>query len=203
VRAAFKENRVAFGEVRKNLNPRRKQASQWLRFTLHQNEYARIGEKFSYNIKESISILLTLKENGADFCSDFESDLAIMNTYTQHADYIQGLVRHAEVNNGATGADLERLVEARQFAWTTWNATRKHFKCHLKVNKKDKSAREARKAIKHLLIAQRNVHSIRCLMRMLIKRTTWRQVYLTTQGRELTHVCTSHIATASQAMQII
>jgi hypothetical protein len=40
-------------------------------------------------------------------------------------------------------------------------------------------------------------------MRMLIKRTTWKQVYLTEQGRELTRVCTKHIDQASSAMQTI
>ena len=203
VRHAFKENRVAFGHVRKNLNPRRKNANQWLRFTLHQNEYAKIGEKFDNNFSETIAILKAMKAGGADFCADFNQDLKKMETYTLHVDYIRGLVLHAEVNNGATGADRDRLVEARQFAWTTWNATRKHFNCHLKTNRNDENAKNAREAIKHLLIAQRNTHSIRCLMRMLIKRTTYKQVYLTEQGRELTRVCTKHIDQASSAMQTI
>jgi hypothetical protein len=180
VRHAFKENKKAFGAVRKNLNPRRKNANQWLRFTLHQSEYAKIGEKMDNNFRETIAILKAMKAGGADFCADFDQDLARMETYTQHVDYIHGLVLHAETNNGATGADRDRLVEARQFGWTTWNAARKHFKCHLKVNRRDQNAKDARNAIKHLLIAQRNTHSIRCLMRMLIKRTTWKQVYLTT-----------------------
>jgi hypothetical protein len=203
VRAAFKQNREAFGAVRKNLNPRRKNANQWLRFTLHQNEYAKIGERYENNFRETLAILKAMKAGGADFCADFDRDIKRIETYTQHVDYIHGLVLHAESNNGATGADKDRLVEARQFAWATWNATRKHFACHLKTNRGDQNAKQARAAIKHLLIAQRNRHSIRCLMRMLIKRTTWKQVYLTQQGRELTAVCTKHIDQAANAMQTI
>jgi len=124
-------------------------------------------------------MLRALETTGANFCEDFEADIQSMERYTEHSDYLHGLVVHALANNGATGAEKERLVVAREFVWNNWILTRKHFRCHIRMNPNDQHAKDARRVIKHLLIAPRNVHSVRCLMRMLIKRTTWRQVYLT------------------------
>lgn len=71
VRAAFKDNRKAFKSVRQNLNPRRKKINRWLRFQLHENEFAKIGEKFSSNFEEAITILRAMNEGGAQFCEGF------------------------------------------------------------------------------------------------------------------------------------
>lgn len=120
VRAAFKDNRKAFKEVRQNLNPRRKKVNQWLRFQLHENEFAKIGERFSFNFEETIAVLSAMKTQGAGFCADFDKDLEAMENYTVHANYFDQLLDHARSNNGSTGAERQQLVAARQFVWQQW-----------------------------------------------------------------------------------
>jgi len=215
VREAFKDNRQAWKSVRQNLNPRRKKVNRWLRFQLHENEFARVSEKYSSNFEESITILRAMKEGGASFCKDFENDLIDMENYTLHADYFDNLLQHAKTHNGATGAERPKLIEAREFVWHHWKNTQKHMDCHLEAIKANvelsaeqkqvlvEQAKDNKNAIKHLLIAKSKNHSIRCLLRMLIKRTTFGQVFLAEQGAQLSQVCTAHINKATLAMQAI
>lgn len=141
VKAAFKSNKDAFKDVRKTLNPRRKHENKWLRFTLHQSEMAKIGEKYGSSFEKTILILRSMKDAGADFCPGFELDFTtIANGYKVHQAYLQGMVSHAEANNGATGAEKHLLVESREFVWTAWNLSRKHIACHLEKNPEDEAA---------------------------------------------------------------
>lgn len=117
-----------------------------------------------------------------------------MENYTVHVEYLDELLEHARANNGATGAERARLIQARKFIWKHWKNTQRHMDCQLEAIKgnKDLSGSEKKelrqqvhqnkKAIKHLLIAKSKQHSVRCLYRMLIKRTTWRNLYLEEQG---------------------
>lgn len=51
-----------------------------------------------------------------------------------------------------------------------------------------------------MLIAKTNHHSIRCLLRMLIKRTSWRQLYMSNQGQRVSDQCTEHINKAQETV---
>jgi len=201
VKQTYKDNKARYGFLRKEVNPRRVNGNHWERFTLHASELYKIGDRYGQAFRRGIDTLQSLHGDGFSFCEEtFAADIEFMGGYVAHQDYLFSLHSNAMTNYGETGAERSEIANARKFLWASWAKVQDQFKCAIKNNKDDPEALEvlknSRKAIKTEFIQKNAHHSVRCLLRMLVQRTTWTHVFLPATGNEISERCANHIATS-------
>jgi len=87
-------------------------------------------------------------------------------------------------------------VAARQHVWASWALIRKQFKCAIENHPEAEQLVNSKNRIKTNLIKKTEKHSVRCLFRMFMKRTTWKRVYKTEEGEKIVNKCEHHTSTA-------
>jgi len=187
VKQTYKDNKSRYGFLRKEVNPRRLNGNHWERFTLHASELQKIGDRYGQAFRRGIETLNALHGAGFSFCEEtFAADIEFMGGYVAHEDYLHSLHTNANAENGKTGAERAELVNSRKFLWSSWGKVKEQFKCAMANNKDDEEKleilRNARKSVKVEFIQKTSHHSVRCLLRMFINRTTFSHVFLPSTG---------------------